>query len=454
MYRFAQKNIEEWFFSKRRKPLVLRGARQVGKSTLVRLVAVSLNLDLIEINLERYLYLEDLFSTMDVAKILDEIQGLIRPIEDKSRAILFLDEIQAIPIALQSLRYFYEDCPDLAVISAGSLLEFTLSDHTFSMPVGRISYFHLGPISFSEFLYTVDRNLYDSCKNITLERIVPDSIHEKLLAKQREYLFVGGMPEAVSYWYESESIEEVQKIQREILDTYLDDFSKYARKGELARLQKIFRMIPGQIGKKIKYSNFSMEDKSALIKEAIELLCKARISFKIPYSDCSGMPLAAGIKDKVFKLIFIDIGLMNNLLGLRWIDIKNLSERALVNEGPLAEQFVGQELLTRESFHSTPELYYWIREGKASNAEVDYIVAKGTEIIPVEVKSGSEGSMKSLHQFIYFKKSLKAIRFDLNKPSVQKVHVKVPNSSVNNNSVSFELVSLPLYLAGRILKYI
>ncbi|MDC7218895.1 MAG: AAA family ATPase [Spirochaetales bacterium] len=450
MYRFALEDIKQWYSGHRRKPLVLRGARQVGKSTLVRMAAESMNLKLIEINLERYVYLDEVFKTLDISTIIDEIEGIKGSIGERSQALLFLDEIQATPHAIQALRYFYEDLSDLAVIAAGSLLEFTLANHSFSMPVGRITYYHLGPMSFEEFLMARDHELFDWYRKTDFTDSFPDSRHNKLLAMQREFLFTGGMPESVLAWIRTSSPQKVQDAQRDILNTYTDDFAKYANRADLARLQKVFRRIPQLAGKKIKYSHISPEDKAAKVKDVIDLLSKARICSKVHHSDCSGLPLAAGVNDKVFKLLFIDVGLMNCLLGLSWIDVKNMDERNLINEGSLAEQFIGQELLYLGGGKVTPELFYWLREGKGNNAEVDYVISLKGKILPVEVKSGASGSMKSLHQFTLLKNNKRAIRFDLNKPSNQKVQAKTAQKS-NIVPVEFDLTSLPLYGVGKLL---
>lgn len=448
--RFAKHELQEWFFKKNRKPLVLRGARQVGKSTLVRLFAEENNLALHEINLERHLYLENIFKTQDLTIILDEIQGLTGEIKDTRRSLLFLDEIQAVPACIQTLRYFYEDRNDLAIIGAGSLLDFTLADHNFSMPVGRISYFYLEPMSFREYLLARDPDAFLYFEELTPFKNIPQSIHNKLLRYQREYMFAGGMPEAVQTYIETESAMEVQNVHRSVLDTYIDDFAKYAKRSELVRLQNIFRSIPLVQGKKIKYSNIARTYKSSDVRLSIDLLCKARVCTKVFHSDCSGIPLGAGRDEKVYKLIFVDIGLMNNLLGLTWNHIRRMDERKLVNEGSEAEQFIGQQLLVIDGGNKNPELYYWLREGKKNNAEVDYVISHDAQIIPIEVKAGKSGSLKSLHHFMFLKKPPVAVRFDLNIPSKQLVQVSVNDENNKFHKISFPLLSFPLYMAEKL----
>ncbi len=345
--------------------------------------------------------------------------------------------------ATPALRYFLEDIPELPVIAAGSLLEFTLADHFFSMPVGRISYFHLGPLSFGEFLLAADPELHNFFAGWKLGDELPESRHQKLLQRQREYLFVGGMPEAVHTWLESGLFSDVQRVQRDIVDTYIDDFAKYAKQSQLLRLQGIFRKVPAQLGRKVKYSSLSPDDRSAEVKGAIDLLCKARVCNYVYHSNCSGIPLGVGQDSSVFKLLFLDVGLVSLQLGLDWVQVQRLDERSLLNEGTLAEQFVGQELLGRHHGIQAPELHYWLREGRSNNAELDFVIQQGAGILPIEVKAGKSGTLKSLYQFLGEKKIPRALRFDLNPPSIQTLKFGVATS---------ELISLPLYFAGRTLE--
>ncbi|MFO7535654.1 MAG: AAA family ATPase [Kiritimatiellia bacterium] len=439
--RNAELHLKHWLDKKRRKPLVLRGARQVGKSTLVRQFAAHHGLILNEINLEKHLRLDEVFKSLDIKKIVLELEGLVgRNIF--GGGLLFLDEVQATPHALAALRYFYEELPDLPVIAAGSLLEFALAKHSFSMPVGRVEYHHIGPVSFSEFIACKEPDLNPWRAAAARFEEIPETAHQRLLARLREYLFVGGMPEAVLEFLESGSLSEVQEVQRSIVETYQDDFAKYAQQAELVRLQRVFGKIPRHIGRKIKYANLSRDERSREIKACVELLSRAHVCQKVIASHCSGLPLSAETAEDTYKLIFMDVGIVNYLCGGRWKDISEASGQVLVNEGPLAEQFVGQHLayLGRDK----PELHYWLREGRANNAEVDYVIAKGSRILPVEVKAGAGGSLKSLQQFVLEKKSMQAIRFDLNRPSKMMINAKA-RSGDTVVDVQVELMSLPLY---------
>jgi len=440
--RASEHYLEHWFEKKRRKPLVLRGARQVGKSTLIRQFAEHHGLVLNEVNLERHLPLNDVFKSLDVKRIVRELEGLLGRNILASGSLLFLDEVQATPQALAALRYFYEELPELPVIAAGSLMEFALADHSFSMPVGRVEYLHISPVSFREFLECFDPDL-ETWRAVAgrIEQI-PETAHHRLLHRLREYLFIGGMPEAIMAYIETGSLSEVQEVQRSIVETYQDDFSKYASRAELVRLQRIFGQIPRNIGRKIKYVNLSREERSREIKSAVELLNRAQVCQKITASHCSGLPLSAEIAEDVYKLIFMDVGIVNFMCGGRWQDISEVADQALVNEGPLAEQFIGQHLAYLD--RSKPQLHYWLREGRANNAEVDYVVSQGMQILPIEVKAGASGTLKSLQQFVLEKGCEQAIRFDLNPPSRMVVNVKARSGNAVED-VNFELLSLPLY---------
>lgn len=455
MKRVAFSRLERWYGKSRRKPLIIRGARQVGKTELVRLFASAQRAQLIEINLERHLELTKIFSRMNPAHILLELEGVAGRKIDTENSILFLDEIQAIPEAIASLRYFYEEFPELAVISAGSLLEFVLEDHVFPMPVGRIEYLHLGPMTFSEYLEAVDPFMAEwllttfmgrVVSDVNLEHVIPETIHLKFIDLLREYLAVGGMPEAVLAYHEEKDFSAVSEVQNSIIETYADDFSKYAKKSELARLQNIFRSIPAQVGRKVIYSRFSEEEKSREIRKSLELLIQARIAAKVIHSSGNGTPLGAEINEKVFKLLFLDIGLMNRLNGLPVQTIKTMHDRKLVSEGSLAEQFIGQHLLQDTHLNSPLCLHYWQRAGKSSNAEIDYLIPFNSGVIPVEVKAGKSGSLKSLHQFMLEKSVQTAVRFDSNRPSVQHIHVQ----TTQNKSVFYQLISLPLYAVEQV----
>ena len=282
MERFVEDSLHRWLARRRRKPLVLRGARQVGKTTLVRQFAASAGMGLCEVNLERNAYLDEVFKSLDTGRIVRELEALggVR----LAGSILFLDEVQAAPHALLAMRYLYEDRPEIPVLAAGSLLEFTLADHSFSMPVGRIEYLHMGPMSFGEFLRAVDPVLVEHLDALSFDEPPADAAHRLLLRRFREYLLVGGLPEAVLVHRESSSPLEVAAVHRSIADTYQDDFAKYAKGAQLTRLQRLFRSIPRSVGRKVSYRNLDPDSRAGEVRAAIDLLVKARVCIRVTHS--------------------------------------------------------------------------------------------------------------------------------------------------------------------------
>lgn len=441
MKRTAELYLDIWLKNPRRKPLVLRGARQVGKSTLIRQFASSHKLVLNEINLERHLTLAKVFASLDIKRICAELDAIVGHPVTAPGSILFLDEIQAVPEALPALRYFQEDLPALPVVAAGSLLEFTLADHSFSMPVGRIDYLHLGPMTFREFAEAVEPDVLRWLDSLVQEVALPEAAHVKLLNLMRRFCFVGGMPEAVQALVETGSLQESVAVHGRILQTYEDDFAKYARQKDLVLIQEVFHKLPALTGRKVKYVNFTREALSRDVKAALDLLRKARVCHAVFASSCSGIPLLADGTSEVWKPLFLDVGLMNHACGLDWLALERMDDVKLVNEGAVAEQFVGQHLVYQRGMGEPPALAYWLREGRDTNAEVDYVVSRGQDIFPVEVKAGKSGMLRSLRQFVLEKHPAKAFRFDTNPQGRQTI---VCNSS-QGDLASFELISLPLY---------
>lgn len=455
--RAAEARLAAWLGRAGRKPLVIRGARQVGKSTLVRMFAASRDVELFEINLERHPELDVVFGTLDITRILRELEGLTGTrigAAESARAgptgILFLDEIQATPRALQALRYFHEDRPDLPVIAAGSLLEFALGARDLSMPVGRVEYLHLHPFTFEEFLGGLEeRHLLEYLAQLSCSKEPSEQAHRRLLALQREFLFVGGMPEAVQTYVANRDLARVVETHASIVETYQDDFAKYGSRTQVARLRRVFDYSPRAVGNKVKYVNISRDDAAREMREAVDLLVRAGVVVPVFHSDCSGVPLSAGRDPRTYKLVFVDVGLLGRVCRLDWRSVASLDERQLVNEGPLAEQFIGQGLLANQESFEKPELDYWLREKKSSNAEVDFVISRGTRVIPIEVKAGKSGSLKSLQQFALAKGSPLCVRFDLNQPSALDVSHGLQGDS-GTTRVSFKLVSLPLYAVGQV----
>jgi uncharacterized protein len=449
MQRNAEQQLLSWLGSKDRKPLVIRGARQVGKSTLVRLFAESQGRNLLEVNLERHRSMAAAFSSMDVNSILHEAEVLCanQPFDPKN-SILFLDEIQAVPEAIPALRYFYEERPDVPVIAAGSLLEFALEKANFSMPVGRIEYLYIYPMTFEEFLSARKETvLLEEMRSFVPGIPFSAAAHERLLLLLRDYFFVGGMPQAVKEYIAQSNVSAAFPVHGSILETYRDDFGKYASSRDLDRMQRMFDALPGQVTNKFKYVKVLAHEQPRDVKTALLLLAKAGLVTQVFHTSCSGLPLATGTDDRIFKILMLDVGLLNASMGTYAIPPSQLLAKAIATEGRIAEQVVGQHLLHFGNTSRRPFLYYWVREGKTSNAEVDYIIQQGGMIIPVEVKAGKSGSLRSLHQFIAEKNSSLALRFDLNPPSDLEVEHSIAIGA-ERKTIRFKLLSLPIYMVG------
>jgi predicted AAA+ superfamily ATPase len=443
MYRNAITYLKHWKNQTNRKPLVLRGARQVGKTWLVRQFAKEHFNQLLEINFDQAPGQAKLFIKGDVDRCLQllEIEYNLDIIPDKT--LLFLDEIQAAPEILPYLRYFYEKRPDIYIVAAGSLLEFLLSEHDFSMPVGRIEYFHLGPMTFEEFLSAFDQQrLVSFLSNIHPYDSIPESIHKKLLDYLKLFWVVGGMPAAVAVYRETKSIKLSIKEQGIILQTYEDDFSKYRKRIYPQRIRKVFHRIPVLVGKKLKYVHLDSEERSRDLSDTLDLLEMARVIYRVHHSAGNGVPLGAEMKEKDFKPLFLDVGLMSRSLGLSLPSLETAKDLTLVNNGAVAEQFIGQHLLYQNLSYEKPELFYWNREKRNSSAEVDYLTVAQSQIIPIEVKAGASGSLKSLQLFLAKKNRPMALRFDSAPPSIAELTAKTGGSPGH----PYLFLSLPHYL--------
>ncbi len=446
MHRFELDYLKQWKTRASRKPLVIRGARQVGKSFLVRMLAEQEFSNLLEVNFERNPGVVSLFSSKSPKTIVSQLEVRFDVPVTSGKTLLFLDEIQAAPEVLPVLRYFYEEMPELHVVCAGSLLEFVLEEHSFSMPVGRIEYLHMGPMQFEEFLLALNRErLRQWLCAYTLDALVPDEIHHELLRLLRQYLIVGGLPAVVRVFAETKSYRECEQVQQSIVATYRDDFSKYASKVKHRRVEKVFAGIPRLVGRKFMYSQIDREERSRDLSEALRLLCLARVAHQVRHTAANGLPLAAEADDRHFKVLFLDVGLLCRSLGLNVAEIEQPEDLFLSNQGALCEQFIGQHLAFSGHCYDEPALHFWMRLERNSNAEVDFVMAVGPDVVPVEVKAGKTGTLKSLHLFVREKNRDSALRFNSDAPSLCQART----SLAIGDQKPFRLLSLPLYLVGQ-----
>lgn len=439
--------LQNWIKSANRKPLIIRGARQVGKTWLVRHFAELQKKDLIEINFEKNPQIAQLFNSNDPQQILLNLSAFLNQSIDSKKSILFLDEIQAVPEILPKLRWFSEELSQLPVIAAGSLLEFILEKHSFGIPVGRINYMHLEPLSFEEFLQANGKNvLLDYLLDYQLNMEIPLPLHEQLFTYFKEYIIIGGMPAAVSIWIKNKSLQDVNQIHHDLIATYRDDIAKYRGRIPTERIDEVMMAVPKKLGEKFVYSKINPTIQISTIKQSLDLLCKARICHRIIGTSANGLPLGAETQDRNLKVIFLDVGLASATLGLSLNQIYSQNEIILINKGGIAEQLVGQLLRTIEPLYIEPSLYYWHRSEKGSSAEIDYIIQHQNQVIPIEVKAGTSGSLKSLHLFMRLKQFPIAVRFNSDLPSLTNINIKDPQLEI----IKYNLLSLPFYLLGQL----
>lgn len=391
-------HLKAWKDRPNRRPLILRGARQVGKSWLARELGRSFA-SFVEVNLDRTPDLASLFehgvAPATLVPLLANYLG--QPIVP-GETLLFIDEIQNCPRALSALRYFHEEMPDLHVLGAGSLLEFELQ--RVSVPVGRVSFLRVHPLSFAEFLTAQAR---DGLRKMILDsgfRPLPSALHAQLLDLVREYTLTGGMPKVVHSWLEHRDLRLCHELQSELLQTYRHDFGKYARVHQIKYLQKVFDSIPFQTGSKFRYVSVSRDHRSRELSEALDLLCMASVADRVHHSDANGPPLRAQSDLKRFKVTFFDVGLVVRMLGVDHRTVLLDPNIGKIRDGAVAELFTAQQLRAHSDPHDDFALHYWHREARSSNAEVDFVLELDGRVVPVEVKSGSVGSMKSLGLFL------------------------------------------------------
>ncbi len=418
----------QWKRDSSRRPLLVRGARQVGKTYLVNELGLREFESLITLNFEKNPEYKEIFNSLEPPTILEKITLFTGKKIDHGKTLLFFDEIQECASAIMALRYFYEEMPSLHIIAAGSLLEFTLKSQNFRMPVGRIQYLYLFPISFGEFIEALgEKELRNYIGDLKKLPMLPKPLQMKLNEYVRKYFILGGMPAVVREYCKTGDIIACQRIQRGIIDTYQDDFGKYSRKLKHRYLNKIYNAVPKMVGQKFVYAHVDKTIKSRELKEALELLEMAGVVKKIKRTSGAGLPLEAGVKDTYFKVLFLDVGLLHAVNGIYATTVQT-KDLTVLFKGAVAEQFVGQELIAYQNPYSKPLLYYWAREAKNSNAELDYLIQKEGDVIPVEVKSGPTGRMKSMHMF-------------MEKYQV-KQGIKISQAPYDSDN---QIVSIPLY---------
>lgn len=418
--RIIDRYLSEWATRPIHKPILLRGARQVGKSTAVRHLGESFKY-YVEINLEKQSNYIDLFKKdLDVTRIVPQMAAMCGTPIVPNETLLFIDEIQESQEAIMALRYFKEDMPNLHVIAAGSLLEFVL-DEIPTFGVGRIHSMYMFPMTFDEFLLANgEQLLLDERGQANIDAPLPTPLHEKLIGLMRTFMLVGGMPESVVKWVQTHDFLQCQEVQDDIITGYEADFPKYKKKVDPQLLIATMKSAATQATKKFVYSRVPGEYKTAEVKKALDLLIKAGVLVPVTHSSGNGLPLGDEADESIRKILLLDTGLMLRLLNMTMGDTSAITAQILtataadlVNKGPMAEMLAGLELLHYLTLNLHHDLYYWVRQAKNSTAEIDYLLSRDMKVLPFEVKAGVQGGMKSLWDFMREKKLDQAVRCSL-----------------------------------------
>jgi uncharacterized protein len=399
MWRFIDNDLILWKLREARKPLLLRGARQVGKTHAARKLGKTFS-RYVEINFEDIPSARDIFEgDLSPERIIQELSALVGKSIVPGETLLFFDEVQVAPRAITSLRYFYERLPKLHLIAAGSLLDFAIQSE--GIPVGRVLSLYMYPMTFIEFLYALGHELLvQQILSHDLSTPMSEPLHKKILELLGRYLAIGGMPEAVLCFKSTGNPLECALVHNALIDTYRQDFGKYAKKFQIKYLQLIFDSVPRQLGNRFRYGEIDGDYRKRELAPSLDLLTTAGIVNKVFHTDAQGIPLGAEINPSYFKVIFIDVALAQAALGLQmkgWI-LDPFTE--FVNKGHIVESFVGQEFLGYSYPHTKARLFYWLRAARNSQAEIDYVIQDEAQIIPVEVKSGKSSALLSMQTFL------------------------------------------------------
>lgn len=413
MKRIIDTHLENWMNDPHRKALLIRGARQVGKTYSVRNLAQKFT-HFIEVNFESDRSVHQFFrADLDPDEICINLSAYYKtPIQD-GKTLLFFDEIQSCLPAISSLRFFHEKRPGLHVVAAGSLLEFALNDLP-SFGIGRIQFLFLYPLSFVEFLMANHEDeLLELMRNSHPGKPLHEVFHNTLRRYLKKFLYTGGQPEVVETFIRTNDLIQAQAVLDRLITGFDDDFAKYKTRIAVSRLREVFQAVAAQSGNRFKFSRSSENLNIEQIRVSLDLLEMAGLIHKIKHSSANGIPLGAGVNHKMFKIIMFDHGIFQRIMGLELSQHILAEDFHVINKGFLAEQFAGTEIIKYSDLQSRTQLYYWHREKHGSSAEVDYVIQKSDQLIPMEIKSGSQGKMQSLWMFLKEKNLPKGIRVSL-----------------------------------------
>jgi predicted AAA+ superfamily ATPase len=413
-FRNIDSELLAWSKTKNRRVLLLRGARQVGKSSAVRHLGKSFK-NYVEINFEDAdERVKELFRPgISPQEICMKLSALTLTPIVAGETLLFLDEIQAHIPAISKLRFFYEKYPELHVIAAGSLLEFALEELP-SFGVGRIASIFLYPFSFSEFLIASGKKLWvDEIEKASPQNPLFEGLHVQLLTQMQIFSLIGGMPAVVSQYVENQNLLTCQEIQNDILQSFRNDFAKYKTRVPAARINEVFESVAKQAEGKFVYERAGVQLSNRQVKDALQLLIMAGLVYPVTHTAANGIPLGAEVNLKFQRMFLFDTGLFQQILGLNISDILLSNDFKSINRGALAEVFVALEIVKAASCHLAANLYYWQRGKNEGSAQIDFLVQKHDRIIPIEVKARTQGAMQSLRWFMHQKKIDKGVRTSL-----------------------------------------
>jgi predicted AAA+ superfamily ATPase len=414
--RTVDSHLRAWRVDSGRKPLLIRGARQVGKTYTARALGTTFD-ELVEVNFEREPALARVFEAdLDPRRVVRDLRLVTRKRIEPGRSLLFLDEIQESPQAVRALRYFFEELPELHVVAAGSLVDFALE--ATGSPVGRVQSVYMYPLSFAEFLSATGNEAL--ARALGAVRDVRPPVHDLLLRELGTYLATGGMPEAVASWVGHGDLARCRRVLAGLADNYRNDFAKYAGHHQIKYVDLLFKEAASMQGRRFVYAHVPGEHRARELAPALGLLEKAGVLHRVLQSPGSGCPLRAGARPDRFKIVFLDVGLTQALLGLETSELILDPATAITHRGATAEAFVGQEMIAYGSPWAGRELFYWHREARGSSAEVDYLFEDDGKVIPIEVKSGGRGRLTSMRLFLEKNRALSpfGIRFSLHPFSI------------------------------------
>ena len=430
--RQIDKILFEWMSDSVHMPLLLRGARQIGKTSSIRHLGERFQ-HYVEVDLNEHKELHALFAgTKSPQEICMELSYLTNKPIVPGRTLLFIDEIQACPDAINKLRYFYEKYPELHVVAAGSLLEFVLADLP-SFGVGRVRSLYMYPFSFEEFLTaTGERLLVDAYRNADSERPLSEMLHNRISERLKTFMLIGGMPKAVARYAERQDVRGCQQILNDLVVSYQDDFKKYRKRIPEERLTTVLLSVARQHSGRFVYSNVNDNLSLAQVKLTLGLLTKAGLVYPVVHTSANGIPLGAETNERYQRMAMFDTGILLRMLGVDLAEMYMHGWGELVNKGSLAEVFVATELIKAASCYEPGRLFCWHRERKDSQAEVDYVIQRGMDILPIEVKAGTRGGMQSLRLFMKEKSAPYGVRTSMeNFAAYENIRV-VPLYAVSN----------------------